>query len=180
MPQFRLTDRMALELKIETRGMPNKCDQPYDDWYVDIIRIQRKKVYIFMHVATRMAIAVIGQDIGGLANLFNAFPILLRDRLLAVDKLKYATKAYDIADFFTVPFSQFSFTKTDNKSLIRYVADFSFILEYRADEQKHLINRDFDQGICEHVMKYWLTNLVKDPNNLKNYTRPQELVLNLL
>lgn len=51
MPQFRLTHKMAKELKIMQLNNPNNCAKLYDDWYVDVTRVLRKKVIIFIHIA---------------------------------------------------------------------------------------------------------------------------------
>lgn len=55
MPQLRLTVKMAKELKIAELGFPSdNYPKLYDDWYWDITRILRRKVFIFMHIRTRI------------------------------------------------------------------------------------------------------------------------------
>jgi hypothetical protein len=50
MSQLRLTVKMAKELKIAELGFPSDSHPKlYDDWYWDITRILRRKVFIFMH-----------------------------------------------------------------------------------------------------------------------------------
>lgn len=70
MPQLRLTTKMAKELKILKLKDPNNCTALYDDWYVDVVRILRKKIFIFMHIHTRIALAIPSYEIGGIHNLF--------------------------------------------------------------------------------------------------------------
>ena len=77
MPQFRLTAKMAKELKIMELGIPQEVAIPYDDWYVHFVRVARKRVYIFIHIKTRLAIALPNYEIGGLENLFSCFAVQL-------------------------------------------------------------------------------------------------------
>lgn len=177
MPQFRLTDRMARELNIIDRGMPKIVSKSYDDWYVDMVRVGRKKVYIFMHVSTRMGVAVPGAEIGGIGKLFNAFPVLLKSALLEHDHKKYQAITKEIMEFFNRSGTELVFTKTDNKSLIRYVADFSFILQYTAHDFTMMYGHsDILPAACDKVTQKWLSYFIKDPNNPKDYVYPKQLV----
>ena len=78
MPQFRLTAKMARELKITSLEMPSSGHANfYDDWYIDIDRFMRKKVILCMHVDTRAALAIPISEIGGIKNFFPCFKLLL-------------------------------------------------------------------------------------------------------
>jgi hypothetical protein len=52
MPKLRLTVKMAKELKISELGLlSDNHSELYDDWYWDVTRILRRKVFTFMHIS---------------------------------------------------------------------------------------------------------------------------------
>lgn len=171
MPQLRLTAKMAMEFKVNTLNIPSVTTVLYDDWYLDVTRILRKKVFIFMHIRTRIALAIPSYEIGGTKNLLECFPLLLREFFNQLNYEKIATEAYD---FFTVPLTEINFTKTDDKSILRYVSKFKYILEFDAQE----IN-DINQVLCDSTNKHWLNHLMQDTLDSKDYTTSLRLVKNL-
>ncbi len=44
MPQFRLTQKFAKDLRITNLEDPQDTVSIFDDWVIDVIRVQRKKV----------------------------------------------------------------------------------------------------------------------------------------
>ena len=172
MPQLRLTAKMAKELKIIQLQLPtNNPTRLYDDWYVDITRILRKKIFIFMHINTRVGLAIPSYEIGGTQNLLECFPIYLREFFSQLDYEEIAMEAYD---FFTVSLTEISFTKTDNKSILRHVSTFKNILEFNAQRLGEI-----DQILCDKTSEYWLDYLIKDAFNPNNYTTPLKLIQDL-
>jgi hypothetical protein len=114
-----------------------------------------------MHIRTRIALAMPSYEIGGTQNLLACFPLLLREFFNQLHYEKIATEAYD---FFTVPLTDISFTKTDNQSIMRYVSDFKHILEFKAQK----VN-DITQALCDATSKHWLKHLMKDTLDPKDY-----------
>lgn len=168
MLQIRLTVKMAKELKITELGLPSdNCFMPYDDWYWDVTRILRKKVFIFMHIKTRIGLAIPAYEIGGTSGLLECFPLLLREFFNELGYEKIADEAYD---FFTAPLNALHFVKTDNKSILRYISDFKYILDFDARKANHV-----NQLLCDLTSRYWLKRLMKDTDNPKDYTTPLEL-----
>ena len=168
MPQIRLTVKMAKELKITELDLPSdNLFMPYDDWYWDVTRILRKKVFIFMHIKTRIGLAIPAYEIGGTSGLLECFPLLLREFLNELGYEKMADEAYD---FFTAPLSALHFVKTDNKSILRHISTFKFILDFDAHKANNI-----DQILCDSTSRYWLKHMIKDNDNPKDYTTPLKL-----
>lgn len=170
MPQFRLTAKMAQELKITQLINPNNTTRLYDDWYLDVTRIFRKKVFIFMHINTRIAFAIPSYEIGGTQNLLDSFPVLLQEFL---NNLDYETIAEEAYEFFTHPSNQVYFAKTNDKSTLRYVS--SFILQLDIAYKK--LN-NISQYICDNVSEEWLDHFIKDRDQSNTYTTPRKLLKN--
>ncbi len=172
MPQLRLTVKMAKELKIAELGLPR--DNHFklcDDWYWDVTRILRRKVFIFMHIRTRIGLAIPAYEIGGTSGLLECFPLLLREFFNELGYEKVADEAYD---FFTAPLGELHFVKTDNKSILRYVSDFKFILDFEARKANNI-----NQLLCDLTSRRWLKHLMKNTTDPKDYTTPLKLTKTL-
>jgi len=166
MPQFRLTIKLAKDLKIELQEQPVEVVPIYDDWYVDLMRANRKKVVVFMHINTFMALAMPCTEIGGIKNMFECFPILLRDFLYDLEFEDIAEQSYN---YFDVSQESYTFTKTKNLTVLRFMTDFKYNLEY--DMSRYGVS----QIVCDKVSKHWLKWLLR-PKGMKEYTRPMELM----
>jgi len=182
MAQFRLTAKMAKELNVSELIMPESVTRLYDDWYVDLTRIGRKKVYLFMHITMRIALALPSFEIGGKHNLFPCFALQLQYILKEFDCHNYHHIADEAQAFFNEPYENFVFTKTNDKSSIRYMADFIYMLNF--DTEKYALKNPSDgsinQIICDKLSLYWLTYLIKDPLNPKSYIYPKDLMKRIL
>ena len=104
---------MAKELKVDKLKYPANATVLYDDWYLDIVRILRKKIFVFMHIQTRVALAIPNYEIGSIQGLFECFPLLFREFLNQLDYGKIADEAFD---FFSCHKAEINFVKTDDKS----------------------------------------------------------------
>lgn len=172
MPQLRLTAKMAKELKITQLQNPDNCTKLYDDWYVDVTRILRKKVFVFMHVHSKIALAVPSYEIGGIHGLFECFALLLREFLNSLDYDEIAEQAYD---YFCCPKSQINFVKTNDKSTLRYISTFKFSLEYEANKYQII-----DQELCDETSQWWKNHFLQDKSRVNAYTTPLKLLESLL
>ncbi|WP_157668049.1 DUF6933 domain-containing protein [Rickettsia gravesii] len=132
MPQFRLTHKMAKELKIIQLNNPNNCATLYDDWYVDVMRVLRKKVIIFIHINTKIAFAIPIYEIGRIYSIFECLALLFRDFLYKLDLDEIAEQAYN---YLNSPRSLINFVKTSDKSTLRYASTFKFLLDREAKDQ---------------------------------------------
>lgn len=169
MPQFRLTRSMAKELKLTS--LPTPADSSlifYDDWYLDVFRLGRKKIVCCIHIRTRLAIAILPSDIGGMKALFEFFPFILKHHLHDCQLKDYKKIANEIDVFFRdqLPI----FTKTNHLSTQSHMTQFKGLL-YAYVEKGSVINQSF----CDTVSHHWLKWLIRLPNNPKDYTRPATL-----
>ena len=74
MPQIRLTLKTIKELKTPLiHDISTNCEF-FDDWYFDIFLVQRRKVYLFMHLETKVAFAMPSFEIGGIKGVFEFDP----------------------------------------------------------------------------------------------------------
>lgn len=170
MPQFRLTTKMAKKLKIEKLAEPIQTAQFfYDDWAVDLVRAQRKEVAIFMHIETRMALAVPLYEIGGAKFLFDCFPILLEWHLNELSLDIYEDFGLQVRNYFDPKLNKFHFCKTDNRSVTAHINQFKAILEHDT-QVLGLIN----QQTCDNSIEYWQGNLITTPNH-PEFTTPAKL-----
>ena len=179
MLQIRLTVKMAEEMKVVNLGNPEEPSFSYDDWYLHVVKISRKKVYIFMHVKTRLAIAVPKHEIGRIKNLFSHFSVQLAYILKKLNNPAYDLIIRESSLAFTQPMKQFAFTKTKTKSLIRYVSEFSWMLKYKMEAHSSAANDVKDvvsQAVCHGVSLSWLSHLMKDPDSPRDYASPKELL----
>jgi len=92
---------------------------------------------------------------------------LLRECFYKLGFDKIADEAYD---FFTAQVNEIHFVKTDNKSMLRYISEFKFILDFEARKAN-----DINQVLSDLTAKYWLKHLIKDTTDPKNYTTPLKL-----
>lgn len=82
MPQIRLTLKTIKELKTPLLHDISRSCEFFDDWYFDILLVHRRKVYLFMHLETKVAFAMPSFEIGGIKGIFQCLAILLQDFFL--------------------------------------------------------------------------------------------------
>lgn len=171
MAQCRVTAKMAKKLKLGNLLLPEKrVEGFYDDWCIDLTRIMRKEVIVFMHVDTRLALAMPVYEIGGIANMLDCFSILLKHLLYRLDFDKYERLVSDMTIFFEKLKTNPRFCKTDNRSVMTHMSQFKLVLDYKAAA----LNR-IDQQVCDEVSDYWLESMITYPSNSDDYTSPIEL-----
>ena len=128
-----------------------------------------------MHVSTRLALAIPLYEIGGVKNLFDCFPVLLEWCLheLCVDYDE--DLVYQIKDYFDPKLNTHYFCKTNNRSVMTHIKQFKTIIEYNSHACEVI-----DQQVCDKSIKYWYKNLITNPYNTKEYTRPGELWMSFI
>ncbi len=167
MTQFRLTANAAKTLRAKTLQEPTTVVVPYDDWYVDVKTIRRKKLIIFMHVPSRMVVALPISCLMGLGNWKYGFANFLSQLLTEQHYNKYEIISKEIHSFITE--SPVIFTKTNCGSVNSHIQQFSFVLEYMSDFPKKI-----DLNVCYECCHKWTRNLVSIDKS-KNYHHPIEL-----
>ncbi len=171
MPQYRLTAKMAAKLKITNLNKPPSNALPfYDDWVVDLDRYSRKETAIFMHVGTRIVLAVPIYEIGGIKELFDCFPAVIEWGIneLCIDG--YEDFGSEIRNYFEPDINEVTFYKTDNRSVTTQLNQFKEVLAIDVLKAGHI-----DHTICNKSSEYWQEALITNPHTKKEYTRPIKL-----
>src|SRR6266487_2018107 len=79
MPQFRITKKFATDCKIKQLSEPMSTIHPLDDWLIDRMYDQRKKIAIIIHVKTTFTFFIPYADAGGAKFIPSHFKILLSE-----------------------------------------------------------------------------------------------------
>lgn len=170
MPQFRLTAKMAKKLKIDNLPQPKQVTGAfYDDWAVDLVRIMRKEVAVFMHIDTRVALALPLFEIGGAKYLFECFPALLQWEVNEWCIEGYEDFGSQIRDYFEPDSNDLYFCKTADRSITTHMNQFKAMIERKAYSMGAIT-----QDACDKSMEWWRKNLITIPSNPTGYTNPVE------
>lgn len=65
MPQFRLTQKYAKDYKIKELSEPAVIAHPLDDWFIDVIRANRKKIAMVTHAQSTLTFFIPYSEAGG-------------------------------------------------------------------------------------------------------------------
>ena len=108
--------------------MPVVTSHPLDDWFIDKIIIDRKKIAMIVHAKTIFCFLIPYADAGGAKNIPEYFKKTLKDLFQgnALPEL-----ALEVDKLFSEPTF---FTKTADKKILGHMNDFKFHTEPYADE----------------------------------------------
>lgn len=128
MPQFRLTKKFATDCKIKQLHMPVVTSHSLDDWFIDRIIVDRKKIAIIVHATTIFCFLIPYADAGGAKNIPEYFKETLKELF---QRNALPELALEIDKLFAEPIS---FTKTVDKKVLGHMNDFKYHAEPYADE----------------------------------------------
>lgn len=77
MAQFRLTKKFATDIKISKLGSPSLATPILDDWFIDVIRVQRKKVALVTHAKSLLTFLLPYDKTGGAKFVPDSIPVAL-------------------------------------------------------------------------------------------------------
>jgi len=120
MPQFRLTHKYAKDCQISTLSQPQAINHPLDDWFIDIIRINRKKIAIATHAQSTFTLFIPYAEVGGAKEIPENIGILLKI-FLQNHGLSEWSKQVEI--LFSEPIT---FCKTVDKKILGHMNDFKW------------------------------------------------------
>ena len=167
MPQIRLTSKAIKALKYPCLNDISRDCEFFDDWYFDILHINKKKVYLFMHLETKVAFAMPSFEIGGIKDVFECFALLLRGFFYEYGSESLAERVYSAFKEDNKPY----FIKNTNRSMVPYSTQFKHIILYNTS-----MGYDLDQKLCDIISEKWSsTPIAKD-----GYIKPLELMNNLI
>ncbi len=118
MPQYRLTQKFARHLKITRLQDPLPVASRVDEWCIDAVIFQRKRIAMATHVQSLLTFLLPYQLVGRVRNVPDCLPVLLNEFLLAHDLEKSAQQVDHT--FSETP----HFCKTTNRQLLGHMNDF--------------------------------------------------------
>lgn len=128
MPQFRLTQKFATDCKIKQLLEPVITTHPLDDWFIDRMIVDRKKIAMFTHAKSTFTFFIPYADAGSAKGLIAYFKNQLKDLFQRNSLLELAL---EVDNLFA---NETTFTKTVNKKILGHMNDFKRCAEpYSSD-----------------------------------------------
>lgn len=118
MPQFHLTQKFATDCKIKQLLEPTTTMHPLDDWFVDRMIVDRKKIAMITHGKSAFTFFIPYAEAGGAKEMFIYFKNQLK-KLFQHNSLP--ALALEVDKLFT---EEFCFTKTINRKILGHMNDF--------------------------------------------------------
>lgn len=167
MAQFRLTQKFAADIKVASLAEPAVMTALLDDWFIDVVRIHRRKVAMATHGVSRLTFLLPYQEIGGASSVMSCIPLLLTE-FLYENNLEEPYAAQVASIFAKSPV----FCKTVDRSVLGHMNELKLALKvYIASEPVEGINWDEAMSYLNQVL------LSVSP---RDYANPQERMLKLL
>lgn len=167
MAQLRLTQKFAKDLKITQLKEPEESAHFLDDWFIDHIRVHRKKVAVVTHGLSRLTFLLPYYQIGGSTKVAGALCHSLKEFLLTHD---YSELIPKVDELFKVPHH---FCKTQNRQVVGHLNELKKHTEFAAAYWFERDTIDWDD-LREDAMKC----LLKYPD--REYREPREYFLEML
>lgn len=130
MPQFRLTQRYAKDCRVEKLVEPNPMTHILDDWFIDVIRIQRKKVAMVVHAKSLFTFLLPYAEIGCAVNVPACIGVLLQEFLQKNDLMD---RHEQVIKLFRDPMV---FCKTNDRRVLGHMNDFKRYVESFLEHQE--------------------------------------------
>lgn len=118
MPQFRLTQKFATDCKIKQLIEPVITAHPLDDWFIDRLIVDRKKVAMITHAKSTFTFFIPYTDAGGAKGVINHFKNQLKTLFLTNS---LSELALTVDKLFT---SDITYTKTVDRKILGHMNDF--------------------------------------------------------
>lgn len=118
MPQFRLTKKFATDCKIKHLVEPAITAHPLDDWFIDRMIVDRKKIAVITHAKSTFTFFIPYSEAGSAKGLIAYFKNQLKE-LFQQNSLP--TLALDVEKLFT---EESIFTKTVDRKILGHMNDF--------------------------------------------------------
>lgn len=165
MLQLRLTQKIAKDLKITKLESPIKQDNPFNDWFLNVFIVNRKKVAIFTHGLTKLSFFSLYGEIGGAKNL----PVALQRHLTGyLTQINYAHLQTQVDNLFD---GSYKFCKPIDKKVLGHMNDFI----YGAKAYSEISNLTDDEVLDWET----ITKKIHDtPMNSLGFITPKELFIN--
>lgn len=120
MPQFRLTQKFAADCKIRQLNNPAITTHPLDDWFIDRMIADRKKIAMITHGKSTFTFFIPYADAGGARKIISCFKMQLQELF---QKHSLPVLAMEIDKLFT---GECIFTKTVDRKILGHMNDFRY------------------------------------------------------
>ncbi len=134
MRQFRLTKKYAKDCRITTLAEPSLVTHPLDDWFIDLIRVNRKKIAMATHAQSTFTFFIPYTEAGGAAAIPEYISILLKKFLYNHELSDWAKK---IDDLFNHPID---FCNTVDRKILGHMNDFKCCADSCIDDSSYYSN----------------------------------------
>jgi hypothetical protein len=166
MPQFRITQKFSKDLKIKILDEPSSNLTYLDDWFIDVIRIDRKKVAFITHANTLLSFLIPYSHVGGVSKV----PLAIKGQLLKfVVNNKFPQYQEQIVTIFD---KDIVYCKTKDRSVLGHMNDFKVFIE------GYTYKVSFDKIDWDAMMVQLNNTLAGDSKG--GYNRPIDLMLDFL
>lgn len=166
MPQIRTTLKFSKDLKMKKLQEPTEGLNIFDDWFVDVVRVDRKKVAFAMHSKTLFSLLIPYTHMGGAKGIL----VAIRDLLIKfVIANKFPQYQESIISLFN---GEAIYCKTKDRSILGHMNDFKNFIE------GHTEYMSFSEIDWDKVITKLNTTLAGDSKG--NYNHPVDLMLESL
>ncbi|MCS5712919.1 DUF6933 domain-containing protein [Candidatus Berkiella aquae] len=166
MPQFRITQKFSKDLKIKTLEEPSSNLSFLDDWFIDVIRIDRKKVAFITHANTLLSFLIPYSHVGGASKV----ALAIKDKLIKfIFDNKFPQYQEQIEAIFV---KDTLYCKTKDRSVLGHMNDFKVFIE------GYTYKVPFDKIDWDAMMVQLNNTLAGDSKG--GYNRPIDLMLDFL
>lgn len=118
MPQFRLTQKFATDCKIKQLLEPAATKNQLDDWFIDRLIVDRKKVAMITHAKSTFTFFIPYADAGGAKGMIDYFKCQLKE-LFQANSLP--ALALEVDKLFV---DELTYTKTVDRKILGHMNDF--------------------------------------------------------
>lgn len=118
MPQFRLTKKFATDCKIRGLLEPAATKNPLDDWFIDRLIFDRKKVAMITHGKSAFTLFIPYADAGGAKGMIDYFKEQLKELFL---RNSLPALALEVDKLFA---DELTYTKTVDRKILGHMNDF--------------------------------------------------------
>ncbi len=123
MPQFRLTQKYAKDARISALSDPLTVVSPLDDWFIDVMRVNRKKIAMVTHAQSTFTLLIPYTKVGGAIAIPSNIGILLKEFLCKHNLSKWVGH---LNKLFSEPIR---FCKTGDRKILGHMNDFKRCVE---------------------------------------------------
>jgi|GEM_PF-2397688 len=168
MPQFRLTQKFANDIKVNILSEPKLIPNILDDWAIDRLIIKRKKVAMVTHVKSLLTFLISYKEIGGAINVLEGIGVLLSQWLYDRDLILLGDKAIELFN----DNQQKNFCKTIDRKLLGHMNDFKRCINVCVN---HPYYDEIDFDDISDKINDTIVSAIKN-----NYDNPKGLMLKLI